>query len=390
MKPEWTIAMDDLDTIPRADQDAIAESLGQKAERLAEEFDARAAEHDAGDRFVAENYVRMGAEGLLSAGVPAEQGGGGADQRDLSEMLRRLAHGCGSTARALAMHSHQVAIPAWRLRHQPAAKAAVEPVLMRAAGGAVLLSSGGSDWVGSSGRAEKVEGGYKIHARKVFASGSPAGTLLVTSAIAGDKVIHFALPFDAPEVKRLDTWRAMGMRGTGSGDVEIDGFFLPDDKVALTRPAGEWHPIWVITATLAFPLIYAVYLGVAEAMRDLAVAQAAKRPDSANRRLIGELDTALWAARVAQRAMIEVAEENAPTPDTVNRVMFGRRQVEVQALRVADLAMELAGGAGFYRAMGLERRFRDIQGARYHPMKRDTHMLYAGTLALGEPVARVF
>ena len=31
--------------------------------------------------------------------------------------------------------------------------------------------------------------------------------------------------------------------------------------------------------------------------------------------------------------------------------------------------MELAGGAGFYRANGLERRFRDIQGARFHPLQ---------------------
>ena len=31
--------------------------------------------------------------------------------------------------------------------------------------------------------------------------------------------------------------------------------------------------------------------------------------------------------------------------------------------------MELAGGAGFYRAAGLERRFRDIQAARYRPLQ---------------------
>ena len=41
-----------------------------------------------------------------------------------------------------------------------------------------------------------------------------------------------------------------------------------------------------------------------------------------------------------------------------------------------------AGGGGFYRAMGLERLFRDIQGVRYHrPQERMQHR-YSGELAL--------
>ena len=52
--------------------------------------------------------------------------------------------------------------------------------------------------------------------------------------------------------------------------------------------------------------------------------------------------------------------------------------------------MELAGGAGFYRANGLERRFRDIQGARYHPMQPGAQAHYAGAMALGMPVTNVY
>ena len=50
-------------------------------------------------------------------------------------------------------------------------------------------------------------------------------------------------------------------------------------------------------------------------------------------------------------------------------MMIGRTLVAKHAIKTVELAMELAGGAGFYRAAGLERRFRDIQGARYHPMQ---------------------
>ena len=48
------------------------------------------------------------------------------------------------------------------------------------------------------------------------------------------------------------------------------------------------------------------------------------------------------------------------------------------------------GGAGFYRAAGLERRFRDIQAARYHPLQAGPQARYAGAMALGLPVDRIF
>ena len=35
------------------------------------------------------------------------------------------------------------------------------------------------------------------------------------------------------------------------------------------RVAGEWHPLFHIIATIAFPLVYSVYLGVAESARDI-------------------------------------------------------------------------------------------------------------------------
>jgi len=55
-----------------------------------------------------------------------------------------------------------------------------------------------------------------------------------------------------------------------------------------------------------------------------------------------------------------------------------------------ERAMELAGGAGFYRSAGLERRFRDIQAARYHPLQAGPQAEYAGAMALGLPVDRIF
>jgi len=346
------------------------------------------------DRFVAGNYKRLRDAGLVEAGVPAELGGGGADVRDLADMLRILAHGCGSTALAFSMHTHQVAIPAWRWTHRQVA--AVEPLLRRvAAEKIVLLSSGGSDWIGGSGRAEKVEGGYRITARKVFTSGAEAGDVLMTGAVLDEdgqrSVLHFGVPMKAAEVRVDDTWRTLGMRGTGSNDVVIDGLFIPDAAVALKRPAGEWHPLFQIIATIAFPLIYAVYLGVAESARDIAVELAKAKPASPHvLNLAGRMDTALRAAQIAHGAMVAEVERNAPSAESVNEVMIGKALVAENAIRTVELAMELAGGAGFYRSAGLERRFRDVQGARYHPLQSGPQAAYAGAMALGLPVATIY
>jgi indole-3-acetate monooxygenase len=349
---------------------------------------------DAEDRFVAENYARLREAGLVEAGVPRELGGGGAEVRELADMLRVLAHGCGSTALAFSMHTHQVAVPAWRWRHRQFA--AAEPLLRRVATERIiLLSSGGSDWIGGSGRAEKAEGGYRVSARKVFTSGAPAGDILMTGAILEEEgerfVLHFGAPMKAAAVRIEDTWRTLGMRGTGSQDVVLDGLFVPDASVALKRKAGEWHPLFQIIATIAFPLIYAVYLGVAESARDIALDLARRRPAGPHTLdLAGRMETSLRAAQLAHGAMVAAAEANEPSAESVNEVMIGRSLVADNAIRAVEYAMELAGGAGFYRAAGLERRFRDVQGARYHPLQRGPQAQYAGAMALGEPVDRIF
>lgn len=365
------------------------------AHELAPALAERARKFDESDRFVAENYVLLKEAGLVKAAVPLEFGGGGAETPELCEMLRIMARACGSTALAFAMHTHQVAIPAWRWRHQNVA--AVEPLLKRvAAENLILLSSGGSDWIGGSGKAEKVDGGYRITARKVFTSGAIAGDILMTGAIhqsedGKEHVIHFGVPMRAPEVSVMDNWRTLGMRGTGSNDVVIDGLFVPDTAVSFSRQPRLWHPVFQIIATIAFPLIYAVYLGVAESARDIAIEIAKKKPESEGvLNLAGRMDTALRAAQLAHRSMVEAVERNTPSTESVNDVMMGRSLVARHGLEVVDLAMELAGGSSFYREKGLERRFRDMQGARFHPLQAGPQAHYAGAMALGLPVNAIF
>ena len=353
-------------------------------------FASRAAAHDADDSFVADNYAELRAHRFFSAGVPTELGGGGAPHAELADVLRVLATYCSSTALALSMHTHQVLIPTWRWRHD---QAPVDAFLRRvAAEELILVSSGGSDWVAGSGTAKKVDGGYRISGRKVFSSGAPAGDLLMTMAIYDDPkdgptVLHFAVPLNAAGVKREDTWRTLGMRGTGSDDTMLEDVFVPDAAIGVRRPAGQWSLPMHVTAAIALPLIYAVYVGVAEAARSLALAVAAKRrEDPTIQRLVGEMENELTAARLGLRHMLDAAALGPMGAETTGQVLIGRTLVAHAAIKTVERAMEVAGGAGFFRALGLERLFRDVQGARYHQVREPAQVLYSGRLALGVDV----
>jgi len=361
------------------DWTAIAGELGPR-------FAERAAAADEGDRFVSENYAALKDSGLIAAAVPAELGGGGADCAEMSAVLRELARHCSSTALAFAMHTHQVVVAAWRWRH---AQAPVDALLKRVvADRIVLLSSGGSDWLHSSGTATRVEGGFRVNARKVFASGSPAGDLLLTSAVyddpqSGPTVLHFGVPMNAAGVSIDHNWRALGMRGTGSNDIVLTDVFVSDAAVSGKRPRGKWHPLFHIISMLAIPLIYSVYVGIAEAARDLALQQSAKRrTDGHLLHLVGGMENEIVAARLALAEMIAAGADNKPGPATTNRVFIGRALVARAAIATVELAMEVAGGAAFYRERGLERLFRDVQAARYHPLQDGVQREYAARAAL--------
>ena len=181
-----------------------------------------------------------------------------------------------------------------------------------------------------------------------------------------------------------DNWRTMGMRGTGSHDVVIEDVHVPDATVTLRRPPGKWVPPLQLMQIIALPLVLGCYLGVAEAMRDRAVAMATKRADNAGLvDIVGMMENELACARIAHRDMVEAACTLEPSSDALNRVFTDRTLVGRAVLRVAERAMEAVGGAAFYRAAGLERLFRDIQGVRYHRPQERMQLRYSGELALG-------
>ena len=350
-------------------------------------FAKRAAQLDETDEFVADNYRELKASGFYAAGVPRELGGLGLELAELCDMLRTMAQACSSTALAFSMHTHQVAVSAWRLKHQ---NAPVRPLLERVARDRVLvLSTGGGDWLDSSGDAVSTEGGFRVNARKPFSSGSPAGDILSTSAVVRDgrtpaEVIHFGIPMNTPGISIKPTWRTMGMRSTASNDVVLEDVLVPESAVAVRRPQGTWHPLFHAISMLAFPLIYAVYLGVAEAARERALALVRKRrPDEHLLQAVGEMENQLESARAAHAAWVAFSGDAQPGPPSTNKSMIHCTLTARGVLGTVDAAMDVAGGAAFFRANGLERLFRDAQGARYHPLQEGLQKALAARTALG-------
>ena len=364
------------------DLTAIIAELGPK-------FADRAAGHDVDGSFVAENFSEMREHKLFSAAIPVELGGGGATHAEMCQVLRELAHYDSATALSFSMHSHLLATLCFRVRNNMMPSS--EPALRKiAAEELVLVSTGASDWLDGSGVLTKVEDGYRFSGRKIFGSGSPAGDLLLTMGVyedpeSGPTVMHFAVNMHDDGVTVLDDWDTLGMRGTGSNSVQIEDVFVPEAGISLSRTQGDWHKFFDIIAPFAFSMIMSVYLGIAESARDIAVEQAKKKAeDTLVQDQVGAMENELLTVQMSVAEMVRLASED--TPPTIEKSNLIARYKTIStnaAIRTVEKAMMVAGGAAYFRGMGLERRFRDIQAARYHPIQEPKQHRFSGRIALG-------
>jgi acyl-CoA dehydrogenase len=290
------------------------------------------------------------------------------------------------------MHQHLVAAQIWNYRRDKPGQKLLERV---AAEELVLISTGAKDWLGSNGEVEQVEGGFSVSAKKFFASGSPAGDLLITSAPYKDpeegwQVLHFPVPFNAEGVRIEKNWKAMGMRGTGSNTVVLEEVFVPEEAVALRRPQDRFHPVWNVVLSVALPLISSAYAGLAEQAARIVKKGIEKRSsDPVLPYLLGELESRHTTVQLAVDSMVALANDLdfEPELETTNAILVRKTLACKAALQTAEKALEVTGGGGFYRAMGLERFVRDAHAGQFHPMQEKRQLLFTGRLALGlDPV----
>ncbi|MDO9461035.1 MAG: acyl-CoA dehydrogenase family protein [Alphaproteobacteria bacterium] len=367
--------------------------LGAVLNTIGPQFSAIAAHNDANDEFVAANYDTLTASKLFSAMVPVELGGGGASHPEMCAFLRGLAEYCPSTALALSMHQHVVGAQVTNYRAGRPGQKLLERV---AAGEVVLVSTGGNDWLESNGTVTRTDGGFRVSAKKPFASGSPKGGLLVTSApfedpVEGWQVLHFGVSFSADGVTLGNDWKAMGMRATGSHTVTLDNVFVPDETVSLRRPRGDYHMSWNVILTVAMSTVMSVYMGVACAAATITEAEARKRAGAPETQyLLGELRNLMTTAELAVDDMVRIANDFDfdPVVGTADAILR-RKTIATNAIIAAvEKMLEVAGGGGFYRKLGLEKLLRDVHAARYHPLAEKKQHRFSGRIALGlDPIS---
>jgi acyl-CoA dehydrogenase len=352
-------------------------------ETIASDLRATAAESDRTGELDVAAFERLRTAGVTAALVPSVFGGAGLTHAELGQILRLLGASDPAVGVTLAMHSHLVAAQVWRHRHGIDAEA----FLRKVSNGAIAISTGASDWVASNGTATKVEGGFRVNARKAPASGCEIGDLLVTSIHWADddpKVIHCAIPFATDGVRIERTWNTLGLRATGSHTVVLDDVFVPDAAVSLTRSATQWHPVWNTVIGAALPLIMAAYLGIADAAVETALQLTRGRSDDHVLELAGEmLNEHTTGADLVRAMFLDADNLDFDNTDALAARMLSRKTVAADALiRTVRLAIELVGGIGYTRANALERLYRDVHGSLFHPLPRAKQTRFTGRVAL--------
>lgn len=332
-------------------------------------------------------YELFRAEGVTAALVPTEFGGGGVSHRTMGAILRTLGRVDAPTALTLSMHSHVVGTHVWRHEHGLNAEKVFRAVVDQQA---VLISTGASDWLASSGVARKVEGGFRVDARKMPASGCEVGNILATSirwddAPDGPQVIHCSIPCDADGVSIEKSWDTLGMRATGSHTVVYDDVFVPDAAVSLVRPADVWHPFFSTVLGVALPLIMSTYLGIADAAVEEVRRVAGGRSDEHVVQMAGEMMNAHSRAADAVAAMFADADDLRfdNTTELASRTLARKTVACEGAIDTVRLAIEATGGFGYTRSSDLERLFRDVHGCLFHPLPRAKQTRFTGRVALG-------
>lgn len=356
-------------------------------EEILERCHERAPMYDRENRFCQEDFDELKEAGYLNMAVPKEMGGHGMSMAEVNRETQRLAYHAPATALCINMHIYWTGVAAslnangddsldWLLRDSAAGE--VFAAGHSETGNTVPLLL-------STTSAEKVDGGYKFTGRKGFTSLTPVWTQLGlhgidTSDPENPKIVHGFLPRDADGIEIEEVWDVMGMRATGSENTNLDGVFVPDERIARIVPAGAAGVDLFILSIFAWALsgFGGIYLGLSERIRDLIIKQVTSKS------ALGMTRTMAYHPEV-QRKMAEIVmrlEAMAPqlremTEDWSNGVDHGpywvvkivgtKYNMVESAWKIADLAMDLSSGYGMFKAAELERLFRDCRAGRFHP-----------------------
>lgn len=337
--------------------------------------------------------------------LPARFGGLQASFPELLQPIRRMAHGCASSAWTLGFY----ALRNWMLSlFDPRAQ---EEVF---ASGPVLAPAP----LAPTGRGVPADGGVRVTGRWSWATGAMDADWMIVGALIerADGIIDpvlVVLPADRVEV--VDTWHTAGMRATGSHDLVVDDVFVPEHRLVAvadiyggTAPGARAHGVppyrWPMVPALALTASMPV-LGAAERVtelfaerlggRVLAYSGVAQKDQPAAQIRLGEARVRLSALRALIAATADEIDAIVVSGGRVSRsvradarLAAARTVHECRAI-IADL-LEASGASAHFLSSPLQRAKRDVDIAAGHVVfDYDTSRELAGALAIGAKISPI-
>lgn len=254
------------------------------------------------------------------------------------------------------------------------------------------------------------DGGYRVSGRAPFVSNChDADWISCTAMVDADK--H---PDDEPEMRMvyfpvgeceiIDTWYTMGMRGTGSNDIEVRDVFVPKTRTFPMQP--EYEPGSHYRGPLyRMPIVGAAGTGIPTPMMGVArraldeVTEIAlkKNPVSAAGLLkerssaqlqLGQAEAILRSGRLLLLHTVSEAWQRcqAGEPHTLAQkadLLLGSTHAMASAVQSVELAARIAGTSSIRTSSPLERCFRDIQTMRHHVFASEARYGTCGQVYLG-------
>jgi 3-hydroxy-9,10-secoandrosta-1,3,5(10)-triene-9,17-dione monooxygenase len=383
---------------PATSPDISPEFVAGLAERAREAEELRRLPEATMEAFVA--------SGLPELLVPARYGGVQAPWPSILEPVRRMAHGCASSAWTLGfytLHNWMMALFGEQAQQEAFAS---RPFLAPAP-------------LAPTGRGLAVDGGIRLSGRWSWATGVMHGNWIIVGALCGSQEdpagIYPALALlPISDVAVEDVWHTDGMCATGSNDVVITDTFVPAHRLVRvsdiykgTAPGAALHDAdtyrWPMVPALAL-LAAMPALGSAERAADIyaerlskrilayeGVTQKDKPIAQAN---LGEALVRLRALRGLLDDTVGQLETLIATGDPVPRPVRGEARLAAahivhESRAVIGGLLAASGASAHFLDNPLQRIKRDVDVLAGHVVfDYDTSRELAGALILGIGVSR--
>jgi len=333
--------------------------------RLAqEEFAPRAAHWDETETFPAENLARLAEEGLRGILTPKEYGGAGLGAMEMAIVLEELAAACVATADAYhnAVTISQLPLVLHGTEEQKSKYLVPAATGMTFNSFALTEPGAGSDAGAITTRAEPCEGGWVLNGHKVFATLSGVASALFVAARTEKGISLFIVDADTPGLKIGPRARLMGQRGLDTGDVILENCFVPSEN--LLGQEGQGLRTCLQSINMARIGAGALSVGIARQALEQSVRYAKRRV--AYGRPIAELQgiqftladaaTEIDAARLLVYRAARLADAGK---NYVKEAAMAKLFAATMVRRHTLSAIDLHGGHGYVRQVGVERLHRD-------------------------------